>query len=171
MHAMKTSVLNASLRPAAKAVSTALLAGLVLGACASTPAMSDKDKLALYEQHAGAPVSSFMYTMRLDGWTPLGDSALAVWTAPTRAYLLKLYGPCYDLDYASVISLTRSTGQVWARFDRVIPRGVGPGPAVPCTIQSIQPLDMKAIRQAERDASKVDAPVERAADAQPASGT
>ncbi len=150
--------------------SAVLLAGLTLAACAST-GLSDKDRLALYEQHAGAPVTSFMYTMRLDGWTPLGDSALAVWTAPSRAYLLKLYGPCYNLDYAPAISLTRSTGQVWAKFDRVIPRGVGPGPNMPCTIQSIQPLDMKAIRSAERDASKVDAPVEREAEAQPASGT
>lgn len=153
-------------------LATTVLTGLLLTACASTPAMSDRDKRALYEQHAGAPVSSFMYTMRLDGWTPLGDSALAVWTAPSKAYLLTLFGPCNNLDYAQAISLTRSTGQVWAKFDRVIPRGVGPGPEMPCTIESIRPLDMKAIRQAERDASKVDAPVEREAGAQPAaSGT
>jgi hypothetical protein len=36
-------------------------------------------------------------------------------------------------------------------------------PEMPCTIRSIQPLDVKAIRQAERDASKIAAPVERPA--------
>ncbi|MCR6496840.1 DUF6491 family protein [Thermomonas sp. S9] len=141
------------------------LAAAMLAGCASGPHMSDAEKLALYEQHAGAPVSSFMYTMPMDGWTPLGDSALAVWSGPGRAYLLKLYGPCPNLSFAPMISLSRSVGQVWAGFDRVIPRGVGPlMPDIPCTIKSIQPLDMKAIRKAERDANKIDAPVERPAD-------
>ncbi|MGE4337109.1 MAG: DUF6491 family protein, partial [Pigmentiphaga sp.] len=48
------------------------LAATVLAGCASGPRTSDAEKLALYEQHAGAPVSSFMYTMPMDGWTPLG---------------------------------------------------------------------------------------------------
>jgi hypothetical protein len=29
----------------------------------------------------------------LNGWTELGDSALAVWTRPSEAYLLELRGP------------------------------------------------------------------------------
>ncbi|MCL6618262.1 DUF6491 family protein [Thermomonas hydrothermalis] len=152
---------------AALAVTAAVLAG-----CASGPRMSDADKLALYEQHAGAPVSSFSYTMALDGWTPLGDSALAVWASPGRAYLLKLYGPCNNLSFAPMISLSRSVGQVWAGFDKVIPVGFGPRmPDIPCTIKSIQPLDVKAIRQAERDASKIAQPVERPAEATAPAGS
>lgn len=141
-----------------------VVSAVALAGCASAPRLRDADRLALYEQHAGAPVASFPYSLALDGWTPLGESALAVWAGPGRAYLLKLYGPCTSLDVAPMISLTRSVGQVWAGFDRVIPLGMGVRiPEMPCTIRSIQPLDVKAIRQAERDASKIAAPVERPA--------
>ena len=35
-------------------------------------------------RHTGAPVPSMQYFGSLNGWTELGDSALAVWTSPTR---------------------------------------------------------------------------------------
>ena len=46
------------------------LAALALSACA-TGGLSDNDKLALYRAHALAPVESFHYFNRIDGWTPL----------------------------------------------------------------------------------------------------
>jgi hypothetical protein len=41
---------------------------------------------------------------------------------------------------------------VYARFDRVIPRvGGGRSDPLPCHIRQILPLDVKALRAAERD--------------------
>ena len=127
-------------------------AALALSACA-TGKMSDNDKLALYRAHAQAPVQSFRYLSRIDGWTPLGDSAVAIWTRPNEAYLLEVDRPCPDLGFAQAIGLTSQTGAVYSRFDKVIPRVFGGGrPApIPCQIREIRPLDVKALKAAEKD--------------------
>jgi len=143
-------------------LSRALLPALLVASaasCASSPAQDDSAKLALYRSHAGAPVPSFHFFGRLDSWTPLGDSAVAVWTRPNEAYLLTLFGPCNDLEFTPFIGLTSSAGTVSARFDKVLVRDTG-SINMPCTIQQIQPLDVKALKQAERgehDASKAPA--------------
>ena len=125
---------------------------LAASACA-TGRISDSEKLALYRAHAQPPVPSFRYLSRIDGWTPLGDTALAIWTRPNEAYLLDVDGPCPELNFAFAIGLTSQSGRVHARFDKVIPR-VGPGGTpqpIPCHIREIRPLDVKAIKSAEKD--------------------
>src|SRR3546814_8609286 len=72
-----------------------LLLAVTASACAST-GMSDADQLATYRARAGAPVSSFRYFGSINGWTSLGDSAIAVWTRPSEAWLLELTGPCQN---------------------------------------------------------------------------
>lgn len=126
-----------------------------LAACASNPAQRDAERLKLYQDHAAAPVPSFQYFGRLDGWTPLGDTAVVVWTHPNEAYLLELSGRCTDLDFASAISLTNQSGRVYERFDKVMVIG-STAPRIPCPIAHIRPLDVKAIKQAEREKRKVD---------------
>lgn len=124
---------------------------LMLSAC-STTRMSDAETLALYKAHAGEPVKDFQYFGQINGWTPLGDSALAVWTKPNQAYLLELYGPCTDLDYAPAISLSNMMSRVSARFDSVTVHGGGTGSIrIPCRIDSIRPLDVKALKQAQKE--------------------
>ncbi|MEO6517653.1 MAG: DUF6491 family protein [Pseudoxanthomonas sp.] len=141
-----------------------LMLGLAvtLSAC-STTRMTDAETLALYQAHAGEPVRDFAYFGQLNGWTPLGDRALAVWTKPSQAYLLELYGPCNDLDYAPAISLSNQAGRVSARFDSV--RVLGGGTSnfrIPCRIESIRPLEVKALRQAQKELREARV-VERAA--------
>ena len=130
-----------------------MLASMVftLGACASDARLRDADKLAIYEANAGAPVDSFQYFGSINGWTPLGDSAIALWTRPNQAYLLTLYGPCPDMPYSPVISVTNQMGRVHARFDKVIARNRG-SIDIPCNIKEIRPLDVKAVKQAEKTA-------------------
>ncbi|HET7126602.1 MAG TPA: DUF6491 family protein [Lysobacter sp.] len=127
--------------------------------CATGPAQGDSPQLALYRSHAGAPVPSFHYFGRLDSWTPLGDRTVAVWTRPSEAWLLDLDGACNDLGFTPFIGLTSSAGTVSARFDKVLVRNTG-HINLPCRILTIRPLDVKAIRQAERgerDATKAPA--------------
>lgn len=130
---------------------TAALAAVALTGCATHSAARQAEQLALYRAHAGAPVDSFPYTMPLTQWTALGPDQIAVWTAPTRAWLLDLTG-CQDIEWAQAIALSNSIGRVTARFDRVTPLGATPNP-IPCRIDQIRPLDVKAIREAERAAS------------------
>ena len=134
-----------------KKLITALAMALALGAC-STTRLSDSETLALYKAHAGEPVRDFQYFGQINGWTPLGDSALAVWTRPSQAYLLELYGPCTDLDFAPAISLSNMMSRVSARFDSVTVHGGGTNSMkIPCRIDTIRPLDVKALKQAQKN--------------------
>lgn len=128
-------------------LATAVVLGLA--ACA-TGRISDDERLGIYRANAGEPVKSFRYFGRIDGWTPLGDTALAVWTRPSEAWLLELGSRCPDLDFATAITLTSQMHSVYARFDRVRPLGQGAVP-IPCIIQEIRPLDTKAIRADEAE--------------------
>ncbi|MNM65298.1 hypothetical protein D3C81_767320 [compost metagenome] len=133
-----------------KKMFSALLAAAVLVGCATTGKLTSGERLALYRAHAGEPVKDFRYFGSLNGWTELGDSALAVWTKPSEAWLLSLSGPCLDLSFAPAITVTNMMGQVSAKFDRVIVHGNGPMMHVPCRIDTIQPLDVKALRATEK---------------------
>lgn len=153
-----------------KRLAIALFAAAALAGCATTGKLSSSERLELYRAHAGAPVRDFQYFGSLNGWTELGDSALAVWTKPSEAWLLSLSGPCMDLSYAPAIGVTSMMGRVSAKFDRVIVRGGSPGMApIPCRIDSIQPLDVKALRASEKELR--DAKVEARAEDQGNGGT
>lgn len=124
-------------------IATALAAG-----CATGYGARRAEQLDLYRAHAGAPVRSFSAIGRVDSWTPLGDDSIVVWTSPRRAYLLSVPG-CPDLDFALGIALSESAGQVHAKFDRVTPLGRDTI-RVPCIIDEIRPIDVKAYREARR---------------------
>lgn len=130
----------------------AALLAVALAACSSYPKLSDAERLDLYRSHAGQPARDFSYFGSLNGWTPLGDKALAVWTRPNQAYLLELMGPCFDLDYAPAISISNMMGRVSARFDSVRVLGGASNPMrIPCRIDTIRPLNVKALKQAEKE--------------------
>ncbi len=129
---------------------------LTLAACSSTGRLSTADKLELYRAHAGAPQQDLQYFGSLNGWTELGDSALAVWTRPSEAYLLELRGPCEGLAYAPAIGLTSQMGRVSSRFDKVLVRDTTGGPRLPCFISSIRKLDVPALRASEKERRKAD---------------
>ena len=139
----------------AAAITATLLAG-----CATNAGLRDEQRLALYREHAGAPVSSFQYFGRLNGWTPLGDRALAVWTRPSQPYLLELTGSCLDLEYAHAITVTHQSGRVHARFDDVLVLGSNTM-RIPCRIEQIRPVDGAALKQAEREMRQAVDTVER----------
>jgi len=144
-------------------LASALLLTTMLAACASSAERlaGDTAQQALYRSHAGAPVTSFRFLGRIYSWTPLGSSAVAVWTRTNEAWLLDLTGPCNGLEYTPVIGLTSTGSTVSARFDKVLVRDNAPV-NMPCTIAEIRPIDVPALKAAER--------AERAAKAQ-ASGT
>ncbi len=133
-----------------------LLMSTALAGCATT-GLNEEERLALHRAHAGPPVKDFNYFDSLNGWSPLGDEALTVWTRPNRAYLLELSGPCPDLDFAPAISITNMMGRVSARFDKVIVHGRSTPMQFPCRIKEIRPLDVQALKQAENELRTINA--------------
>ena len=134
-----------------KALHCILAAVLVTAGCATSPSVRDAERLALYRQHAGEPVPSFRYFGSISGWTPLGDSALAIWTRPSQAYLLTTSGPCPELPFAHAISLSHQFRTVYARFDEIVPITSNTPMTIPCHIREIRPLDVAALREAQRE--------------------
>lgn len=126
-----------------------LLAIALAAGCATDAGRRASDTLELYEAHAGPEVDGFRLIGSLNGWTALGDRAVALWTRPGKAYLVGLQGPCPDILHASSISVTSQSGQVSARFDKVIPRGAG-ALGMPCVIDRIRPLDVRGLRAAQK---------------------
>jgi hypothetical protein len=131
-----------------------VLAGLLAG-CAHTATMTQDQRLALYQQHAGAPVPSMQLNrvVRRSDWTPLGDQALALWTSQSRGHLLEFRSRCSGLSTAQSISITNQFGTVSARFDSVILRSPGALSSVApgCRISRIRPIDGQALREAKRE--------------------
>jgi hypothetical protein len=118
-----------------------LVALLVLAGCASVPSAQHRsERQAAYLAAAGSPVSNFTFS-NFYSWEPLSEKQLLVYTRPTQAWLLDLFG-CQNLLYSNSIGLTSNLNQVSARFDNVLTqRGY-----VPCTISQIRPVDVKRMR-------------------------
>ncbi|GGK07721.1 DUF6491 family protein [Luteimonas terricola] len=133
------------------AAAAALCGLLVLPGCASTGSMSEAQKLAVYEDAAGEPVSSFSYLGRISGWTPIDDTNIAVWTRPREAWLLTFAGRCQDIDFTPVISLTSQASRVYAGFDKVMVHNRS-SIQMPCRIREIRELDTARIKAAEKTA-------------------
>ena len=145
-----------------------LVTALAGSGCASNAALRDAERLTLYRSHAGEPVDGIQYTGHYNGWTPLSDGAFALWTRPSQAWLIELFSPCSELDYADTIGFRNLNGRLNARFDQVYVSSHSLLP-ISCTIKEIRPLDVKAIRAPEKDA-RAKRQVE-ASSAAPPSGT
>lgn len=128
-----------------RATMLAVLPALFLS-LAPTAQASDDSQLAKFEQFAEAPVDQFTY-YNLTGYQSLDDLTLAVWTGVSEVYLIKLMPPCPDFNFASAIGLDGSQAHVFsARFDTVTV-----GNHV-CNVESIRPVDYKAMQKAEEAA-------------------
>lgn len=131
-------------------VVTALL--LVVAGCASRPGVPPTDQLEAYRAAAGEPQRSFSFRGHLWGWTSLGGETLAVWTRSDSGYLVEVARPCPDLAFSVSITITSRQGRVVSGADSVIARrasgGVG---GSRCRIESIRPLDARALRDVQRD--------------------
>ena len=133
----------------------AVVSAFLVAGCASSGRMSDAEKLATYRAAAGEPVNSFSYLGRVNGWTPVDDNNIAVWTRPREAWLLTFYGRCEDIDFTPVISLTSQASRVYAGFDKVMVHNRN-AIQMPCRIREIRPLDTARIKAAEKAAREGD---------------
>jgi hypothetical protein len=123
-----------------------LVAAAALAACSSIP-RSERDREALdrYMDYAGQPVSSFNYFGRFDGFQPLSQYQLVVFTSVNEAYLLTLAPPCQGLQFANGVGFSSTAHTVYRGFDSVYFEHER------CMISEIRPVDYKSLKQARRE--------------------
>jgi hypothetical protein len=134
-------------------VSTLLCLTFLLPACSDVAKREDAAR-ARYHAYAGAPVDSFTWLGRYDGWTSLGNNELVIWTTPFDAYLIRVMPPCIDLPFTNAIGVTSTARTVSARFDFVLVHGQGarsPAANFRCPIAEIRPVDYKRMRREQRE--------------------
>ena len=122
---------------------------VMLAACASTPAQSDKNAAAVpdkprattndYRRYAKGYVPAFN-SARITDWDSPDPNHVVVWTSPAEAYLLTLFGSCLGLQSAKTILISADGGVVRPGAAAVM---VGPER---CPIQFVDRLDAKAIK-------------------------
>jgi hypothetical protein len=108
------------------------LAAATLAGCASSAKLD-------YREYAGEPIKSF-YMTDFDGWSPVSDNQLVVWTGINKAYLLSVKGYCPDLKFANAVAVTATANTV-DKFEKVI---VGKDR---CFIDEIRPIDTKQMKE------------------------
>jgi len=113
----------------------------------------DAQRLALVSQYAAEPVRT-VHVAHARSWESLGSEHLLLWSTPRRAFLLKLDGFCTDLSMTFDISLKYQSPVLSAGFDRVLVHDKGFGRHQECRILEIRPVDVKAMKAAERAARK-----------------
>lgn len=125
---------------------------LLLAACASgTLRMNEAERLRLYQAHAGAPLSSILYRGAGTGFEVIDDEHVLLTQGANRGWLLRVSPPCLAQDRAAAMLLVTShMGQINVGFDAV---GSQSYPGMRCPITEIRPLDMKALRAAEKGAA------------------
>ena len=123
------------------------LAALALAACASGGGIARKDTPKMdYTHYAGQPVDSIRSLGRVNGWTTVSRNQLVIWTGVNEAWLLRVWEPCRELEFANAVSITQSGSSI-TKFDSV---QVG---RERCRIEEIRPVDIKQMN-ADRKAAK-----------------
>jgi hypothetical protein len=64
-------------------------------------------------------VESFVIMSRPHSWRAVDERTVIVWATPSRAYLVELAQPSYDLDVQEKIGVTSIGGRVYAKYDAV----------------------------------------------------
>lgn len=120
------------------------LGGALLPAAAQSPAQRGVAELTRFERYASPPQDSMHY-FRSDGFQYLGpdargNDAVAIWTGVNDVYLIKVWQPCINLEYARGIGLTSTSGSVNARMDDLV------FDHQRCRIETIQKVDYRAMK-------------------------
>lgn len=122
-----------------------LLAAISLVACATT-GPSDSEHLALYMRHAGQPVNQIRYRDVM-GWERVDGNHVLLNMRPRESWLLTLPDSCLDWGGGSpFLAVSSQTGWLISKFDSVKISGS----PVTCRIDEIRPVDIPAVRAAER---------------------
>jgi len=111
---------------------------LALAACTTSGPRRPAAPAVDYAQYAGPELMDFHY-FRIDSWEVVGRDQLILWTGLREAYLLKVWEPCTELEFAQVIGVSSRFNRL-TRFDKILAgRDV-------CPIGSIRKLDAARLK-------------------------
>lgn len=128
-------------------------AALAIAGCATNAPRDERlaERRALFERHAGEPVSEIR-TFTMNRFETLGADAVAVWASPARVYLLTVRGPCAGLEQRFAIGISSTNRVVRTRFDAVTFTEQPSRVFQRCPIETIRPVDFAALRAESREA-------------------
>jgi hypothetical protein len=127
-------------------LATALLA---LPSARSDTRERREERLAQVLAYAGAPVDSVRYR-GTDSWEALGDHSLLLWETRQRAYFVDVQPTCDEFPWANAIVVDFRNLTLDSKFDSILVGGRH------CRIEEIRPVDVKALKAAERQARRDD---------------
>ena len=122
-----------------------VIATALLASCAST-SIPEAARLALIQSHAGEPVKQIRYADPM-GWDRVDAQHVLLDIRPRETWLLTLTGGCLDWGSSSpLLRVSSTTGFLLGKFDSVNLVGS----PMKCRIDEIRPVDMNAVRAAEK---------------------
>lgn len=136
--------------------------GLLAGTSSALETSAQKggkyaQRKAFVTEFAGAAKSSVPFSRSYD-FEPLGDDALLLWETSNRAYLLGVDNFCRNLTWAHAIQIDNKGSSINAKFDSIKVLSRDNSFNDKCRILEIRPVDVKAMKAAEkakREAEKV----------------
>ena len=135
-------------------LAAALALGLALPASASdgaraAPLSKDEQRLVLLDANAGEDVKHVTFLRPIHGYEVVGEQNLLVWETPFKAWLLDLRESpaCRSLDREVAVAIDTLSGSLNSSNGYI--RGEH---GLNCKIERIREVDVKAWKQAERDA-------------------
>ena len=118
---------------------------LALAACATTRP-TDTERLALYVAHAGQPVKQIRYLNPM-GWEHIDGAHVVLNMRPKENWLLTLPTNCLNWGGGSpFLTIDSQNGLLITKFDSIRVAGS----PVSCPISEMRPVDMQAVRAAEK---------------------
>lgn len=136
-------------RLAMTSLAAVLSLALALPALASEPASREEQRLALLNANAGEPVARVKFLRPIQSYEMVGPLNLLIWETPTRAWLVDLResDSCRYLDREFKISIDALSDSI--NSTRGYIRSVG---GEICRIERLREVDVKAWKEAERQA-------------------
>ncbi len=122
-------------------IAIAVLSLLMLAGC-SGKSLRD-DEAQLFFANAGEPVREIR-AFRLTNWRSLDRDHLVIWRSVNDAYLIKVSGPCTNLEFAQTISVDYRAPVLRSRFDAIRVEGYR------CPIETIRPVNYRQVREEMR---------------------
>lgn len=123
----------------------AVIAVVLLSACATAPERFDTDQtLERYQHYAGEPIDGFTSFDGPKWWEALARDKIVLWNSVNEAYLVTVWDTCPDMMFSHAIRVSSSGNQV-TLFDKVhVNRDR-------CPIKEIRPIDVRRMKQERKD--------------------
>jgi hypothetical protein len=122
------------------------LLGVLLCSSASARGLGLSD----YQALAGDAKNQVLFS-HLRGWRSIDEEHLVLEASGNRLYFVTLFGRCINLDFEHTIGVRNQGHTLTAGFDAIVIHN-NYTHALPCRIKTIQPIDHKALRAAEKAA-------------------